>query len=98
MRDTTERPEGLAAGTTCLVGTDPAVIVPEVRTLLHDRAAYERMANAVNPYGDGLAAQRVVAALAHFFGAGSPAEPFTPGDYRPSPVGKLPTTFSPVKA
>lgn len=78
MRDTTERPEGLDAGTARLVGTDPAVIVREVRTLLHDPVAYDRMAGAINPYGDGLAAQRVVAALLHFFGAGPPAQPFTP--------------------
>ena len=76
MRDTTERPEGVKAGTARLVGTDPAVIVPEVRNLLHDRAEYERMAGAVNPYGDGRAAQRTVAAITHFFGAGPPAEPF----------------------
>ena len=65
-RDVTERPEGIAAGTAHLVGTDPAVIVPLVRTLLHDEDAYRRMANAVNPYGDGHAAERVVAALARF--------------------------------
>ncbi|MBN1173811.1 MAG: UDP-N-acetylglucosamine 2-epimerase (non-hydrolyzing) [Micromonosporaceae bacterium] len=79
MRDTTERPEGVAAGTTRLVGTDPTVIVPEVRSLLHDRAAYQRMAGAINPYGDGLAAGRVAAALAHFLGAGPPVESFVPG-------------------
>jgi UDP-N-acetylglucosamine 2-epimerase (non-hydrolysing) len=78
MRDTTERPEGIAAGTARLVGTEPAVIVKEVRSLLHDRIAYECMAGAVNPYGDGRAAERVVAALAHFFGAGAPVEPFAP--------------------
>jgi UDP-N-acetylglucosamine 2-epimerase (non-hydrolysing) len=78
MRKTTERPEGLDAGTALLVGTDPAVIVPLVLTLLHDATAYRRMANAVNPYGDGRAADRVVAALAHFFGAGPAPEPFAP--------------------
>ncbi len=78
MRDTTERPEGVTAGTASLVGTRPDVIVPLVRTLLHDPAAYRRMADAINPYGDGHAAQRVVAAILHFFGAGPPAQPFTP--------------------
>ncbi len=79
MRDTTERPEGVEAGTARLVGTDPAVIVPAVRTLLHDPDAYQRMAGAINPYGDGCAAQRAVAALAHFFGVGPAPDPFTPG-------------------
>ena len=60
MRDTTERPEALAAGTVKLVGTDYAKIVGEVSTLLEDAAAYERMSKAVNPYGDGLACSRVV--------------------------------------
>jgi len=76
MRDTTERPEGVEAGAARLVGTDPAVIVPEVRALLHDPVVYRRMAGAINPYGDGRAAERVIAALAHFFGSGSPPEPF----------------------
>jgi UDP-N-acetylglucosamine 2-epimerase (non-hydrolysing) len=78
MRDTTERPEGVDARTALLVGTDPGVIVPVVRTLLHDTVAYQRMANAVNPYGDGRAADRVVAALAHFFGVGAAPAPFEP--------------------
>lgn len=63
MRDTTERPEALAAGTVKLVGTDYAKIVGEVSTLLEDTAAYERMSKAVNPYGDGLACGRIVTAL-----------------------------------
>jgi UDP-N-acetylglucosamine 2-epimerase (non-hydrolysing) len=75
MRDTTERPEAIAAGTARLIGTDEAAIVGAVRTLLHDPAAYEAMANAVNPYGDGQAARRTVEALLHFFGEGpQPAE------------------------
>jgi UDP-N-acetylglucosamine 2-epimerase (non-hydrolysing) len=80
MRDTTERPEGVAAGTAQLVGTEPAVIVPHVRALLHDRAAYTRMATAINPYGDGHAAGRVVAAIGHFFADGPRAEPFAPAE------------------
>lgn len=63
MRDTTERPEALAAGTVKLVGTDYAKIVGEVSTLLEDAAAYERMSKAVNPYGDGLACGRIVETL-----------------------------------
>lgn len=63
MRDTTERPEALAAGTVKLVGTDYAKIVGEVSTLLDDAAAYEQMSKAVNPYGDGLACGRIVETL-----------------------------------
>jgi len=80
MRDTTERPEAIAAGTARLVGTDEAAIVSAVHTLLHDDAAYERMATAVNPFGDGQAARRTVDALLHFFGEAPPAEEFTGGD------------------
>ena len=61
MRDTTERPEALDAGTVHLVGTDHDLIVSEVSTLLDDPVAYERMSKAVNPYGDGKACPRVVA-------------------------------------
>lgn len=60
MRDTTERPEALAAGTVKLVGTDYAKIVSEVSLLMDDAAAYERMSHAVNPYGDGKACGRIV--------------------------------------
>jgi UDP-N-acetylglucosamine 2-epimerase (non-hydrolysing) len=81
MRETTERPEGVAAGTVQLVGTDQGRIVTAVRTLLHDRQAYDRMANAVNPYGDGTAAGRAVATLAHFFRLGPPPEPFVTHGY-----------------
>ena len=63
MRDTTERPEALEAGTVKLVGTDYAKIVGEVSTLLDDRAAYEAMSQAVNPYGDGQACPRIVTQL-----------------------------------
>lgn len=68
MRDHTERPEALASGTARLVGTDVEGIVAAVRDLLHDEAAYAALAKAVNPYGDGRASPRTVAALAHFFG------------------------------
>ncbi len=68
MRDTTERPEGIEAGTARLVGTDDAVIATELLSLLTDAAAYEGMANAINPYGDGKAAVRIVDHLEHRFG------------------------------
>ncbi len=64
MRDTTERPEALKSGTVHLVGTNHDLIVNEVSTLLDDKAAYERMSKAVNPYGDGKACSRIVRALA----------------------------------
>lgn len=60
MRDTTERPEALDAGTVKLVGTNYEKIVSELSTLLNDRSYYEKMSKAVNPYGDGLACQRIV--------------------------------------
>ncbi len=63
MRDTTERPEALEAGTVKLVGTDYGRIVSEVSALLDDSAYYDRMSKAVNPYGDGLACKRIVDVL-----------------------------------
>lgn len=60
MRDTTERPEALAAGTVKLVGTDYAKIVSEVSMLLDNQSYYEKMSKAVNPYGDGKACGRIV--------------------------------------
>ncbi len=65
MRRETERPEGLEAGTLRLVGAGYEDIVRETRRLLTDRALYARMAQASNPYGDGRAAERIVAALLH---------------------------------
>jgi UDP-N-acetylglucosamine 2-epimerase (non-hydrolysing) len=59
MRNTTERPEAVAAGTVRLVGTDQTTIVNETRRLLNDAAAYQAMAHAHNPYGDGFACQRI---------------------------------------
>jgi UDP-N-acetylglucosamine 2-epimerase (non-hydrolysing) len=76
MRETTERPEAVHAGTVRLVGTDEDLIVSSVGRLLTEPAAYAAMANAVNPYGDGRAAERSVAALAHHFGLGPPAGEF----------------------
>lgn len=63
MRDTTERPEALEAGTVKLVGTNYDKIVSEVSALLEDESYYERMSKAVNPYGDGLACGRIVERL-----------------------------------
>jgi UDP-N-acetylglucosamine 2-epimerase (non-hydrolysing) len=63
MRDTTERPEAVAAGTVRLVGTDTKQIVESVKSLLQDPAAYARMTTASNPYGDGHASERIVDAL-----------------------------------
>lgn len=71
MRNTTERPEGVAAGTLKLVGTDEAVIYRCFKELLDDPAAYSAMSNASNPYGDGLASQRIADIL-----EGKPAIPF----------------------
>ncbi|HZT64169.1 MAG TPA: UDP-N-acetylglucosamine 2-epimerase (non-hydrolyzing) [Acidimicrobiales bacterium] len=87
MRDTTERPEAVEAGTAALVGIDRAAIRGAVRRLLHDRGAYEAMANAVNPYGDGRAAERTVAALAHLLAGAERPEEFKP---EPSGVTPLP--------
>jgi UDP-N-acetylglucosamine 2-epimerase (non-hydrolysing) len=63
MRDTTERPEALDAGTVKLVGTDYDKIMSEVSLLLDDASAYEKMSRAVNPYGDGLACGRILELL-----------------------------------
>ncbi|MBK7162368.1 MAG: UDP-N-acetylglucosamine 2-epimerase (non-hydrolyzing) [Sphingomonadales bacterium] len=64
MRDTTERPEGVTAGTAKLVGTDKGRIVSEISTLLDDEAAYSTMARAHNPFGDGKAAIRIAGLVA----------------------------------
>ncbi len=63
MRDTTERPEAVATGTVRLVGTDYDTIIREVSLLLNNTEAYQAMANAANPYGDGRASGRILAAL-----------------------------------
>jgi UDP-N-acetylglucosamine 2-epimerase (non-hydrolysing) len=65
MRDVTERPEAVEAGTVRLVGTAVARIIDEATTLLTDPAAYQRMSRAINPYGDGHATERIVAILAN---------------------------------
>lgn len=68
MRDTTERPEAIDAGTVKLVGTDAELIVREVSRLFDDRKAYEAMSRAHNPYGDGLASGRIIEAILDFVG------------------------------
>ncbi|WP_407894627.1 non-hydrolyzing UDP-N-acetylglucosamine 2-epimerase [Lacticaseibacillus sp. N501-2] len=68
LRDTTERPEGVQAGTLKLVGTDPSEVKKAMVQLLEDRAEYQRMADAKNPYGDGHASYRILQALAFYFG------------------------------
>jgi UDP-N-acetylglucosamine 2-epimerase (non-hydrolysing) len=68
LREVTERPEGVEAGTAVVVGTDSARIVAETNELLTVESHYEKMANAVNPYGDGRASARIVDALAARFG------------------------------
>lgn len=70
MRDNTERPEAVDAGTVSLIGTDEETIVKEVDRLLNQQDAFDAMANAVNPYGDGLAASRTIAAVAELLGTG----------------------------
>lgn len=67
MRDTTERPEGVEAGTARLVGAEAKSIVHSASQLLDDSLAYDAMANAVNPYGDGHAAERIVKRIERFF-------------------------------
>jgi UDP-N-acetylglucosamine 2-epimerase (non-hydrolysing) len=79
LRETTERPEAVEAGTVRLVGTDEDLIVDQVSTLLTDSDAYATMAQAVNPYGDGHAASRIQAATEHFFGLGDRAPEWTGG-------------------
>ena len=67
LRDTTERPEGIKAGTLKLVGTDEDVIYEETKKLLLDKKEYEKMSKASNPYGDGHASERIVDAIIQYF-------------------------------
>ena len=68
LRDTTERPEAVAAGTVKLIGTDRDVVYNEAKTLLTDEKAYHRMAESVNPYGDGKASERIIQAILYHYG------------------------------
>lgn len=67
MRDTSERPEGIEAGSAKLVGTDTEKIITETQKLLNDKMEYERMAKAINPYGDGQASKRIVRIISKHF-------------------------------
>ncbi|MFC4100436.1 non-hydrolyzing UDP-N-acetylglucosamine 2-epimerase [Paenibacillus xanthanilyticus] len=78
LRDTTERPEGIEAGTLELVGTNEDFVYERARALLTDAALYERMSQSANPYGDGQASARIVQAILHHFGRrAEKPEPFT---------------------
>ncbi len=79
MRDSTERGEGVDAGTLLLVGTDPTQIEDEAAKLLSDPAAYAAVAGATNPYGDGFAAERIVSAMEFLLTGKSPPVPFGSG-------------------
>jgi len=74
LRDTTERPEAIEAGTVKLIGTDKGRVYSEARLLLSDSSEYDRMANACNPYGDGQAARRIVEMILWKYGF-SPKQP-----------------------
>ncbi len=68
LRDTTERPEAVAAGTVKLIGTDCDLVYNEAKTLLTDKEAYNKMAESVNPYGDGKASERIIQAILYHYG------------------------------
>ncbi|NER29308.1 MAG: UDP-N-acetylglucosamine 2-epimerase (non-hydrolyzing), partial [Symploca sp. SIO1C4] len=67
LRETTERPEAVNAGTAKLVGTNPTQIVAVTSLLLSDAVAYEAMATAINPFGDGQAAERILEIVKNYF-------------------------------
>lgn len=77
MRENTERPEAVVAGTVKLIGTHPQRLVDEVSLLMDSEAAYDGMANAVNPYGDGRAAERTIAAIRWKFAGGEKPSDFS---------------------
>jgi UDP-N-acetylglucosamine 2-epimerase (non-hydrolysing) len=68
LRDTTERPEAVAAGTVKLIGTDSERVYSEAKTLLTDKEEYNHMAESVNPYGDGKASARIIQAILYHYG------------------------------
>ena len=67
LRDTTERPEGIDAGTLKLVGTEEETIYNEAKKLLTDKEVYDKMSKASNPYGDGQASKKIVDAIIEYF-------------------------------
>jgi len=80
LRRETERPEAVTAGTVKIAGTETEQILALARELLDDAGAYEKMAHAVNPYGDGKACERIADAILHYFGMAEKApDPFIPG-------------------
>lgn len=78
LRGETERPEAVDAGTVSLIGADQQKIIDSVTELLTDSTVYNKMSRAVNPYGDGLASDRIVAAILHHFGLGEAPAEFCP--------------------
>ncbi|QIS17620.1 non-hydrolyzing UDP-N-acetylglucosamine 2-epimerase [Nocardia terpenica] len=87
LRTTTERPEAIEAGAAILIGTDPDAIVAAANTLLDDQTAYQRMANAGNPFGDGHAADRILTHLTDDFGQAQPTTPQTRSSAAPAAAG-----------
>ena len=79
LRDTTERPEGVEAGTLKLVGTETQAVAEAMETLLTDESLYQEMAQASNPYGDGKASERIAQAIAHYFKQTARPEEFKTG-------------------
>ena len=79
MRENTERPEAVDFGVAALVGTEEDALVTAVSTLLDVPEAHDRMARAANPYGDGHACERVLAAIAQMFDRGPRLPDFNPG-------------------
>ena len=82
LRDTTERPEGVRAGTLKLVGTDPVRVKEAMAELLTDETLYRKMSQAPNPYGDGRASERIVQSIQHYFGAATSVSEFKEGEIR----------------
>lgn len=79
LRDTTERPEGVRAGTLKLVGTDPVRVKEAMTALLSDETLYRQMSQAPNPYGDGRASERIVQSIQQYFGAVTSVSEFKGG-------------------
>lgn len=79
LRDTTERPEGVRAGTLKLVGTDPVCVKQAMAALLTDETLYRQMSQAPNPYGDGRASERIVQSIQQYFGAVASVSEFKGG-------------------
>ena len=80
LRDTTERPEGVRAGTLKLVGTDPVRVKEAMTALLTDEDLYRQMSQAPNPYGDGRASERIVRAIQYYFGMAESVSEFKEGE------------------